>query len=132
MRKILLALLIIPVPGFPALADPTGKFDVRGQNPDTGGTYSGTVTVKKTGETYDVKWVIAGDTYRGVGIGALIKDGSFVAGPAHPDDTSLAVGYISGNSFGMAQYFLQPDGSWKGAWTYGGSGKVAIEEWRKK
>ena len=113
----------------PAAADPTGTFDVRGRNPDNGGTYTGTVTVKRKGETYEVKWVIGKDTFRGVGIGALVKDGRFLAGPAQKEDTSIAIGYVSGNSFGMAQYFLQEDGSWKGAWTYGGSNKVAIEEW---
>lgn len=116
----------------PAAADPTGTFEVKGTNPDSGGTYSGTVTVKRTGQTYDVKWVIGKDTFRGVGIGALVKDGRFSAGPAETGDTSIAVGYVSGNGFGMAQYFLQEDGTWKGAWTYGGSGKVAYEEWRKR
>lgn len=115
-----------------ANADPTGKYDVKGLNPDTGGTYTGTVVVKKRGETYDVTWSIGGEKYVGTGIGALVNDGQFIAGPAHKDDTSIAIGYVSGNSFGMAQYFLQADGSWKGAWTYGGSGNVAIEEWRRK
>lgn len=132
MKRVLPSTALFLALALPAVADPTGKFDVTGLNPDTGGTYTGTVTVKRRGETYDVTWVIAGDKYVGTGIGALVKDGQFIAGPAHKDDTSIAIGYVSGNSFGMAQYFLQADGSWKGAWTYGGSGKVAIEEWRRR
>lgn len=132
LMSYLAAALVALAVNAPAQADPTGKWSVRGLNPDTGGTYEGTVSVKRTGDTYEVLWVIAGDTFRGTGIGGLVKDGQFLSGPAHKDDTSIAVGYVSGNSFGVAHYFLQADGTWKGAWTYGGSGEVAIEEWRKR
>lgn len=29
-------------------------------------------------------------------------------------------------------YFEQPDGSWQGVWTYGGSEKVASEIWTRE
>lgn len=132
MKRSVLAVLALFAATGSAIADPTGKFDVKGLNPDTGGTYTGTVTIKRRGETYDVTWTIAGEKYYGTGIGALVRDGQFIAGPADKGDSSIAIGYVSGRTFGMAQYFLQVDGTWKGAWTYGGSGKVAIEEWRRK
>ncbi len=112
-----------------AWADPTGRFDVVGTNPDSGGEYRGTVTVTRTGETYKVVWDIAGTRFIGTGLGALVQDGRYTVGPAHPDDTSISIGYVSGNSFGQAFYFLQKDGSWQGVWTYGGSDRIATENW---
>lgn len=116
----------------PAAADPTGAFSVEGKNAD-GSVYSGVAEVRRAGETYQVVWTIAGDRFDGTGLGAKVVDGTFLVGPADPGDTALAVGYISGPSaFGMAMYFQQPDGSWSGVWTYGGSDEVATEVWRPR
>ncbi len=52
-------------------------------------------------------------------------------GPASSEDTAISVGYISGNSFGMAMYFKQDDGTWQGVWTYSGSRQAAREDWMK-
>ena len=113
----------------PALADPTGIYDVVGENPNTGGEYRGTVSVSRTGQTYRVVWSIAGQKYVGTGLGAVFQDGTFRIGGATPDDAALSVGYISGQSFGMAFYIEQDDGSWEGVWTYSGSNVVARETW---
>ena len=43
-----------------AWAGPEGTFDVVGKNPDDNGQYEGTVTVKRTGDTYSVVWDVAG------------------------------------------------------------------------
>ncbi len=110
-------------------ADPVGRYRVVGENPDTGGEYHGTVMVKRSGDTYRVSWRIAGTTYSGTGLGAVIRDGRFSIGKADPDDSILSVGYVSGRSFGMAFYIEQDDGSWEGVWTYGGSEDVAREWW---
>ena len=131
MKRTTIAILATLVAG-PVCADPSGRYSVTGTNPDSGGTYTGSVTVKRVGATYDVRWSIAGTEYRGSGIGALIRDQQFVAGPAEKADTSIAVGYVADGTFGVAHYFEQPDGTWRGVWTYAGSGKVAIEEWRRK
>ena len=112
-----------------ALADPTGSYRVVGTNPDTGGEYRGTVTVTRTGETYAVVWDVGGTRYVGTGLGAVIRDGGFLIGPADPGDSALSVGYVSGRSFGMAMYFERADGRWEGVWTYGGSREVATEIW---
>lgn len=116
----------------PALADPVGTYSVVGENPDTGGQYHGTVRVSRTGDTYKVVWKIGSTTYVGTGLGAVIRDGKFNIGKAEPDDSILSVGYVSGRSFGMAFYIEQPDGSWQGVWTYGGSRDVAREEWVRR
>src|SRR4051812_50132560 len=50
-------------------ADPVGDYEIEGSNPGGGGTYGGTVTVRKTGETYSVIWVVGGTRYVGTGIG---------------------------------------------------------------
>ncbi len=113
-------------------ADPTGRYNVVGTNPDSGGEYRGTVSVTRTGETYKVVWDIAGTRFVGTGLGALVQKGRYTVGPAHSEDTSISIGYVSGNSFGQAFYFEQKDGSWQGVWTYGGSKKIATETWYPK
>lgn len=129
MRKSLLAAMFAALSASAATADPTGTFNVVGTNPDSRGEYRGVVTVDRTGDTYRVIWDIAGTRYVGTGLGALVRDGRYTVGPAHPDDTSISIGYVSGQTFGQAFYFLQNDGSWQGVWTYGGSDKIATETW---
>jgi len=113
-----------------ALADPVGTYDVVGVNPDTGGEYSGTVTVSRNGETYAVVWTIAETESTGVGIGGK-RGGSVTTGAASPDDDMITIGYGNENGFGISQYDLQPDGSWKGHWAYAGGEKVSTETWRR-
>ena len=125
IRSIAAACLLLLTPAL-AWADPTGQFQVQGKNPD-GQDYTGTVTVARTGETYSVTWNVAGAEFVGTGLGAKFVGDRFQVGPASPDDTAISVGYISQKSFGMAMYFLQPDGTWQGIWTYGGSDKASAE-----
>lgn len=113
----------------PSRADPVGTYDVVGTNPGSDGTYGGTVTVTRTGDTYDIVWMIAGTRFDGTGLGARVVDGQYLVGPARPDDVSLSVGYVSGGSFGIAIYFEGADGSWQGVWTYDGSDRIATERW---
>jgi hypothetical protein len=116
-----------------ALADPTGTYSVTGHNAGGGGTYEGTVEVTRTGGTYKVVWTIAGKNTIGTGLGSHFENGnSIITGPATDNDAALSVGYVSKDSFGIAQYYLQADGSWSGVWTYGGSKDVATETWTKQ
>lgn len=128
IRTIIAAGLLALAPAL-AWADPTGTFKVQGVNPDNGQQYTGTVKVVREGETYAVAWNIGGQQFAGTGLGAKFNGNRFEMGPASPDDTAISVGYISGNSFGMAMYFLQPDGTWQGVWTYAGSKKASSENW---
>ncbi len=112
-----------------ALADPTGSYAVEGTNPGNGRGYTGTVDVRRTGETYQVVWNVGGVEYIGTALGAAqVKDG-FTMGRASKRDSVLAVSYISQNSFGLAFYVRQPDGSWNGIWTFGGSKQIGTENW---
>lgn len=115
-----------------AFAAPTGTFDVVGTNPDGNGEYRGTVTVTRTGETYSVVWDVQGTRFVGTGLGAIIRDGQITVGPAQKADTGISVAYVSDSSFGIALYFEQDDGTWKGVWTYGGSERVASENWYRR
>ena len=126
------AIGILLVTASAALADPTGTFDVKGTNPDTGKEYKGTAEVTRTGQTYTVVWKIAGDKFIGTGLGAKFVGNRFEIGAATPDDTAISVGYVSNNSFGMAMFFEQDDGHWEGAWTYGGSQIAAPENWYRQ
>lgn len=117
--------------GTSVLADPTGTYDVTGVNPDDGGEYSGTVAVTRNGETYSVVWTIAGSESSGVGIGGKRGNGAST-GAASPDDNMITIGYGNGDGFGISQYDLQADGSWKGHWAYAGSEKVSTETWTRQ
>lgn len=124
--------LALSIPAVPtvALADPVGTYDVVGINPDTGGEYTGTVTVSRHGETYNVVWTIGGTESTGVGLGSS-QGNSATTGAASSDDDTLAVGYGNGDGFGIATYELQVDGSWKGHWAYAGGEKVSSETWKR-
>jgi hypothetical protein len=115
MRGFIAGCVAVVLAGTAALADPVGRYDVAGTNP-SGSTYSGTVTVQKTGETYKVTWKIGGTQYIGTAIG---------------NDEFLAVSYVSGSDTGLALFGEQGD-EWKGIWTYAGGTKVGTEVWTKQ
>ncbi len=99
-----------------AFADPVGKYSVKGTNPGTGTSYTGTVSVERTGDTYKIVWVIGGTRYVGTGIGN--KD-------------FLAVSYRAGSDTGLALY--GPDGdNWIGVWTYAGGTEMGTDRWTRR
>ena len=116
MRGFIAGCVVAVLAGTAAFADPVGRYDVAGTNPGGGSTYSGTVTVQKTGDTYKVTWDIDGTQYVGTGIG---------------NDEFLAVSYASGSDTGLA-LFGAKGGEWKGIWTFAGGTKVGAEAWTKK
>jgi len=132
MRTILAASAILACTLANAVADPVGDYSVKGANPGGNGAYQGSVSVRQTGETYEVIWDIGGTRYTGSALGAAPVKGRSLMGPADPGDDTLAVGYVSGRSFGLAFYVEQDDGTWKGIWTYGGSDKIGNEVWTPK
>ena len=83
MRLIIGTVLVLILTVASSLADPAGTYRVSGTNPGNGSTYSGTVTVKRNGDTFLLAWTIAGSRQIGVGIGK---------------DDFLAVSYRSGDS----------------------------------
>jgi hypothetical protein len=97
-------------------ADPVGSYTVQGTNPNGGSSYSGTVEIQKTGQTYRVVWVVGSTRYVGTGIGN--KD-------------FIAVSYRSGNDTGLALYGSD-GGNWKGIWTYAGGRDVGSEIWKRE
>ena len=116
MRKLIIFAAAMLLAATAAFAEPTGEYRVEGTNPGGGGTYRGTVSVTKTGETYRVVWDIQGQRYIGTGIGN--KD-------------FLAVSYRSGNETGLALYG-EEGGSWVGIWAYQGGRNVGAERWRRQ
>jgi hypothetical protein len=118
IAKILAASAFLLVSAGLALADPVGSYNVHGTNPKGHGTYSGAVTVQKTGDTYKVKWVIGDSTYTGTGIGS---------------DKFIAVTYTSDDDqTGLALYAQSAGGGWEGVWTYTGSRNIGTENWTAK
>jgi hypothetical protein len=97
-------------------ADPVGSYTVQGTNPNGGSSYSGTVEIQKTGQTYRVVWVVGSTRYVGTGIGN--KD-------------FIAVSYRSGNDTGLALYGSD-GGNWQGVWTYAGGRDVGTETWKRE
>lgn len=127
------AFALIAAPAL-ALADPSGSYNVVGRNADDGSTYKGTVEVSRVGATYKVVWMIDGEKSVGTGLGSHFEDGgkTIVTGPATDKDTGIAVGYTNKDSYGIATYYLQSDGTWKGVWTYGGSQHITSETWTRQ
>jgi hypothetical protein len=96
------------------LADPAGKYAVKGHTPGTGKSYAGQVMVTKTGDTYQVVWDIGGQIAVGTGIGSA---------------NFLVVTYLTGRQVGLALYARKADGSWEGRWTQLGGRVVDTENW---
>jgi hypothetical protein len=118
MRLVATAVAALCLANAAALADPVGQYGVTGTNPgNTGSAYSGTVAVQRTGDTYQVTWLIGGTRFVGTGIGS---------------QDFLAVSYRSKNLNGLALYAGQPDGSWQGIWTYDGGSTIGTEKWMPK
>jgi hypothetical protein len=115
MRSVLGLAFALALSAVSAVADPIGTYEVSGTKPGSGSHYSGTVTVKRTGDTFLVAWDIAGTRQVGVGLG---------------DDDFLAVSYGANNSFGIAFYRPEKDG-WKGDWAPAGSQSVGTEIWTR-
>lgn len=129
---VILACALIAAPTL-ALADPSGTYNVTGRNANTGNTYQGTVEVSRMGATYKVVWNIAGKQSIGTGLGSHFENATtIVTGPATDKDAGLSIGYLNNNSFGVGTYYLKPDGSWSGVWTYGGSEHITSETWTRK
>ncbi len=97
-------------------ADPVGDYTIEGTNPGGNGTYTGTVTVSRTGETYRLVWVVGSTRYVGTGIGN--KD-------------FIAVSYKSGNDTGLALYGAD-GGNWAGVWAFSGARQVGAEIWKRE
>jgi hypothetical protein len=70
--------------------------------------------VQRTGETYQIVWVVGGARFTGTGIG---------------NANFLAVAYKSRAFSGLALYAGQPDGSWQGIWTTEGGTIIGTERW---
>jgi hypothetical protein len=97
-----------------AVADPVGKYTVKGSSPGTERNYEGQVMVRKTGDTYQIVWEIGGQVAFGTGMGG---------------DNFLVVTYLSGRQVGLALYARKPDGSWEGRWTQLGGRVIENEHW---
>jgi hypothetical protein len=94
----------------------TGHYSVQGTNPGSTSRYGGTVSVEKTGQTYRVIWIVAGQRYIGTGIG----NGEFVA-----------VSYVSGRETGLALYAPNGD-NWSGVWTFANGRQMGTEVWKRE
>ena len=122
----LVAMILLPIQ---AVAGPEGNYSVEGTNPGNGDRYRGTVTVRRSGQTYAVVWNISGTEFIGTGLGSANVKGTPTMGPASDQDTAISISYISDGSFGLAYYVEQSNGQWKGIWTYGGSTQIGTEIW---
>jgi hypothetical protein len=119
MKRTLVLLLSIVLPtgalSFAADEPFVGRFTITGVNPDGEGRYTGSLTIKKNVEVYDVSWTIgSGQTMSGVGV---VVDGK------------LSVGYWADDRSwtGVVVYRARPDGSLSGVWAGLGEGRTGTE-----
>ena len=97
-------------------AEPVGRYTVQGRNPGGSDTYSGTVEITRTGQTYRVVWMIGGERF----VGTAVGDANF-----------LAVSYKSGGDTGLA--IVAPEGAnWGSVWTYAGGTTLGTERWIRR
>ena len=130
MRRLLFSIIFIMILlPLQAIAGPEGTYTVEGTDPGSGSVYSGTVTVKRNGQTYAVLWNVDGTEYLGTGLGAADVKGVPTMGPASERDTALAISYVTSGSFGLTFYVEQDNGQWRGIWTYAGSDRIGSEIW---
>lgn len=87
-----------------------GVHAVKGLNPD-GTSYQGTLTISKTGQTYQLQWEILGRSIKGVAIKV--------------DDVLFAASAYEG-SFGVVSYTFEGSEA-KGLWTTTGASKLGTE-----
>ena len=82
-----------------------------------GSRYGGTVVISKSGNSYQLNWLLAdsGEQYSGVGI---------------LRDNILSVGWGSGNSVGVVSYKVEGD-TLNGTWTIAPGGRLGIEVLKK-
>lgn len=93
----------------------SGTYDVKGNNPNGGSSYSGTVKVTGAGPTYSVVWSIGGQTFRG--------DGAL-------SGTTFTVEYRDQQGArGVATYKRQSNGDLIGTWKVLGTSGVGKETW---
>jgi hypothetical protein len=81
LRVLVFAAFAFVLSATSALANPEGTYEILGTNPGDGVTYSGRVTVQRTGDTFVLVWIVAGSRQVGIGVGK---------------DDFLAVSYRSG------------------------------------
>lgn len=96
--------------GTELLIGKNGQYDVEGKNVD-GSPYRGKLMMQKTGDTFQVQWTVAGQTYNGVG---------FMSGDL------LVIGYGFGQAFGTVEYHIIGNKA-KGRWAMGGGSQLGIE-----
>lgn len=104
-----------------AIADSLeGTYSVTGQNPGSQKTsYTGTLTIKKLGETYQVDWKIGNQLFGGAGI-------------YYPDKKLFTVGYadLKQGWFGIVNYDVVGN-ELKGKWTVYKKGNLGTENLKK-
>ena len=110
----LTAAFLIAVPAF--AADPAGTYRVEGTNPGGRGSYVGSVTVHRTGQTYNVTWTISGSQHVGTGIANN-----------HSFTTSW-----SGASTGGTALYAPAGNNWTGIWTENGGQQIGTERWLRQ
>lgn len=116
MRFLLVAAAMLLSVAAAFAADPVGTYDVEGAYLN-GSTYSGTVTVTKTGQTYKVVWDINGGyTFTGTAIG----NGDF-----------MAISYVYEKGTGLA-LAAADGGNWNSLWTPGGGTQIGKETWKRQ
>lgn len=101
--------------------NPAGVYTLAGTNPGDGGEYVGTVEVLSTGETYSVKWDIAGTAMEGTGVAYHGQEG-----------TMLSVAFGGDDTYGVTQLIEQADGTWFGSWVMADGDVQGIEIWTRK
>lgn len=96
--------------------DLDGTYTIQGTYPNSK-SYTGSISIKKTGTTYQCEWSVGTVTYKGVG---LVENNRFV------------VGYgVTGNTYGIVKYTLSKNKA-NGIWTFANAANTGVENIEKQ
>lgn len=93
-----------------------GTYTITSATNNKGASYSGKVTIKKTGDTYALKWILPNESYNGTGI--LLGE-------------ALVVAWSASTEYGVVAYSVN-GGSLTGKWAAGGSDALGDEKLTKQ
>jgi hypothetical protein len=89
-----------------------GTYQIQGINPGNEGGYDGTLEIQETGDTYQLTWQVASNTYTGVGL----RSGDW-----------LAVSWGEPGSFGIVDYTIDGD-AMDGRWAVLDKAQLGVED----
>lgn len=106
----------LPIAAYAASGDLSGSYKIVQGTNQGGGSYAGDVIIRKSGDVYQLSWVLPGESYSGLGL---------------LDGDVLSVGWVLSGQPGVVSYKVKGE-RLEGTWASTGSTKSGVEILEKK